>query len=615
MGWQVIQAPTRGEPSGGNEMREYGQTQKLTQPDFYQKEQYKEEHADESMLPGQQMYYLSKQSDLDRQEQALRGQMYSYFSKSTNIPSSAMQSQWNSQLANIAQQRMLLKAEGGEFKQNYKIAEARRTKLIEGGDKSTANRLAMRNVNGTYLATLGPKEEGQGWLTQLEEVKGFDYAPGTKGGAPVDTDLSTSINYTGDWNKFVNDQFNEVSKSKSIVPGQTGMQTVSPLFGTDNVKYMSVLTQSDNSQKIIEAAGNMIEDAPESAKLDLATKFHEKLLHVGRTEDGNLAIRLDNNIHQLNFSKDESATLRKYLSAQKLDSQDIDRIGEMTKRYGQALILAKAPTKVETSEVLRDIKVVDKGTGEGVTPIGEFTLLSKGELQPSGNAEVAVRQHNAITPSSTEPLRQWNLSPRSVQDFNKDAKDMLINEGGIDPSYFSSGTPWFYSEDGIPNSMAILKDSGAAIVGLTGRVQENYKPVAKQGKKGYELDVPDVTNMLNYELKNSAIKTVEVNVAVPSKSDFYDYLSVRKGLDKTTGVSKSDYPQQDYYFPDAGGKKTSRDYLLVRIWVPVVDNELMKFENKGYEKGTFQAQEAQNKNQAQAVKNLIEGSFNEATIK
>ena len=159
-GYQIVKAPERGEPAQGNELQQYGQANKLTQPDFYAKEQYKDEHADEDMLPGQKMYYLSKQSDLDRQEQALRGQMYQFFSKSSNIPSASMQAQWNTTLSNIAQQRMLLKAEGGEFKQNYAIAKERRNKLIEGGDKSTANRLAMRDVNGTYLATLGPKETG-----------------------------------------------------------------------------------------------------------------------------------------------------------------------------------------------------------------------------------------------------------------------------------------------------------------------------------------------------------------------------------------------------------------------------------------------------------------------
>ena len=610
-GWSVITAPQRGEPT--NPMQEYGQGQKLTQPDFYQKEQYKEAHEDTDMLPGQKMYYLSKQNDLQQQENALRGEMYNYFYNSSNIPSSTQQRAWNSKLAQIQQQKMILKAEGSEFEQNWKNANARRTELINAGDKSTANRLAMRNVNGVYLATLGQKEEGQGWLTQLEEVKGFDYAPGTRNGQPVDTDLSTSINYTGDWNKFVNDQFNEVSKSKSITPGAGGNQTVSKLFGTNNVQYMSVLTQSDNSQKVIQAAGNMIEDAPESAKLDLATKFHEKLLHVGYGEDGNLAIKLDNNIHQLNFDKEESATLRKYLSGEKLDSQDINRIGKMTNRYGQALILAKAPTKVETSEVLRDIKVVDKGTGESVVPKGEFTMLSQGELQPTGQAQIAVRQHNALVNSNAPNLRQWNLSPSSITGFNKDASSALKEQGGIDPTYFSSGFGFFYSEDGVPNSSAILE--GSSIVGLTGRVQENYAPIPKsQGKKGFDLDVPDVSSMNGYELKSRTIKTVEVNLAVPDNSDLFSYMSVIKGLDKETGVSKSDYPDQAYYVPDSNGKKTSRSYKLVRIWVPVTDQGLTRFENEDYKKGTYQALEEQTKNQIQSEKNKVENSFSQATF-
>src|ERR1035437_9123491 len=607
-GWQILQAPNRGEPSGRNEMREMSQEQKLTQPGFYDKEQYKEEHADDKMLPGQQLYYDQKEGYLNQREQALRGTMMSYFSKSSNIPSSAMQTQWNTELSNISQQRMLLKAEGGEFKSNYKIADARRTKLIEGRDKSTANRLAMRNVNGTYLATLGPKETGdQGWLTQLEEVKGFDYAPGTKGGAPVDTDLSTSINYTGDFNEFVDKAYSKVSSSKTLRPQIVGKdkdgkpiyadQSVSPLYDSGNSSFVSVLTQHDNAGKVLDAAGNMIEDMRgTTAELDLATKFHEKLLRIGHTADGNLGISLDNNIHQLNFDKDESGTLRKYLSGQKLDRQDIDRIGDMTKKYGQALILSKAPSKIETEDALKELKVVDKGTGEGVAPPqGEFTLLSKGELQPSGNSQIVRKQHNALSYGTEPLLNEWTISPRGVQDFNKDANEMKKTQGGIDPTYFSSGPMSkgfnvFFSEDGYPNDMAILKDSGAAIVGITGRVHENLKPVPVKGKTGYGLDVPDVSNMTNYELENNKVMTVEVVMAVPEGSPFFDQLTVADGMNKKTGVSEGDFTPQNYYFLDSAAKKQGKTHRLVHVWVPVDRGDLTKFENKGYEKGTSKAQ-------------------------
>jgi hypothetical protein len=192
-------------------------------------------------------------------------------------------------------------------------------------------------------------------------------------------------------------------------------------------------------------------------------------------------------------------------------------------------------------------------------------------------------------------LNEWHVSPRAVQDFNKDANEMKKTEGGIDPTYFSSGPMSkgfnvFYSEEGYPNDMAILKDSGAAIVGITGRVHENYKPVPVKGKTGYGLDVPDVSNMTNYELENNKVMTVEVVMAVPEGSPFFKQLTVADGMNTKTGVKEGAFPPQNYYSLDSNGKKQGETHRLVHVWVPVDRNDLLKFENKGYEKGTYKAQ-------------------------
>jgi hypothetical protein len=624
-GWSIVPAVnSQSGSTSGDEMKQYGQVSKLGQPDFYAKEEYKDTHADEDMLPGQKMYYLESQRGISQRENALRNTMMQYFSSSTNMPSSDMQRKWNQELGNIEQQKTMLNAQRSTFTRNFITANARTDELIKAGDKSTANRLALRYVNGTPVPILGPKEEGgHGWLTQLEEVKGFDYAPGQSGGMPVNTDLQTSINYTGDFNKFIDDKFKEVSKSKTITPQMVGIdkdgkpiytpQSVSPLFGTKDVQYMSVMTQSNNLQNVQDAAENMMEFLPEPAKLDLAGKFYEKLLYAQQQKDGTISFKMDNDVGDLHFSGSESGTIIKMLNMQKLDRNDTARINDMITKYGKNLILSQVRPHVEAVTTLHDVKVKGEGAEKEGAIRGGFTQIATGQAPPTGQANISYKKGGSIHSndpgilhdgSDTLVFNKWTVPLRDITDINNELPKMLVNMGGVLPSYFAK-LPFFHSEDGMPNPMAILNESGARVVGITGEVQENLYPDTEKGKKGYELVLPDVSGISLDKLSSGKVNSIGMILAVPEGDPFFKNYKVIDRFDTKTGVDEDKYPWMGS--EQVGGKNIKKKYRLVKIWMDALTTDkdiFFQLENKNHEKGTYQAQQEQQDMNQQREKSI-----------
>ena len=613
--WQVVQAVpfTTG---GGNELQQYGQAERATQPDFYQKESYKDfqkEEEKEDMLPGQKLYYTQQLSSLNQQEQALRGTMYQYFLKGHNIPSASQQQEWNQALLKIQGQKAQLSAEASLYKQNYNRAKDYETKLIEGGDKSSANRIALTYDDGILMPLIGQKEEGgYGWMTDIEKVKGFDYMPGeSPSGQPLHAGMDTPINYTGEWNSWVDSQFKDISKGKSITPQGDVSQKVSKLFGTDTQTWMTVITSSNNASEVKDAAYNAMEHITPTAKLDLASKFYEKLLFSKQDKDGTLFIPLDDPRLFKQFTKEESGVLSKLLNMQKLNRDDKNALDVMIRQFGQAEILQQVPQRTTVTESLRDLKVVDKGTGEGNVVFGGFTNIARGEAKPSGPAQIAYNEDNLQRSGApgvfkdksgqSLQLNRWEVPVQQTTEFNRTAKDALINQGGIMPNHFSGGFNFFYNQDGAPNSMAILEGSGARIIGLTGDVQENFIPIPKKG----ELDLVDVKKP-PVDLARLKVKTIGVQLAVPSNSDFFSHLRKIEGLDITKGVDKGSYDEREYYDEYSGGKKAGKKpYRIVTVWMPVENETLYQFDNKEYAKGTQQAIEQENAKQQQEKSNYI----------
>ena len=640
-GWSVIPA-IRPDDSGGtsSDLKEYGQVNKLSQPDFYQKEQYKAAHEDEDMLPGQKMYYQERQGQLNQAEQSVRGEMYDYFSKSQNIPSATMQQTWNKKLYGIEQQRMKLNAEASEFRQGYVRAKGLENQLYEGGDKSIANRVALTYHNGTWVPVIGAKEEGgHGWLTPLEVVKGFDLAPGeTPSGNPNHVGLDTPLKYTGDWSDFVNKEFTKTAKSKE----RTGIpqvdangkviytpQVVSQVYGTENMQYLDVLTRSNNKGNLQDAAETMMDRVSDRspAFLDLASQFYENLVHAQQTPDGTIYFNMDSMPnHQYAFNKTESGVVNKLLNMQKLDRNDTEQLNRMIKGYGKDLILSEIPGRTDTVDATEHIKVKDVGTGEGTATRGGFTQIATGKAQPDGPSKISYNEDGLPRTDApgvftdkhgnTLQLNRWEVPLSNITEFNNNAKNYLVNEGGILPDHFSKGWNFFYNEDGTPNSMAIFEGSGARVVGITGEVQENFILAAKAGKSGYDLDMTDVRKLPIQELKRRVLKTVGVQMAVPDNSDFFDNLRKISGLDIKAGVKKDDYPQREYYDEYSGGKKAGKKpYRIVTLYMPITsDDVLYQFENKEYAKGTQQAMEQKSKQQQQAKENYISNLSTEANL-
>ena len=627
MAWQVLPAPQRNPQVEGQD-DEMKQLRQSSQPDFYQKEQYKEEHADEDMLPGQKMYYLEKQSSLSGREQGLRSKMMEYFSKSQNIPSSDMQREWNKELMDIDQQKMKLQAESSLYKQNYIQSKGYEKALVEGGDESTANSIALTDDNGVYMPVIGDKEGGPGWLTHIEAVRGFDYAPGEKSGMPVHTGLDTKINYTGSWNKFVDKEYGKAGKSKESVPipvtdanGKVtyAPQVVSPVYGTENMSYINVLTRSTDAHKLRDAANNMMENMTEPARLDLTSKFYEKLLHARQTKDGNIGFPMDNDKGVFTFNKEESGIVSKLLNMQKLDRNEKERLNDMIKGYGKDLILSEIPGRTTVTDATEHIKVKDAGTGEGNVVKGGFTKILTGESKPSGPSEIAYKEGGTLRPSGgTEKfvdvktkeelqLNRWEVPLSNITEFNNNATSFMTHEGGIMPDYFSKGMNFFYSPDGAPNSMSIFEGSHARIVGISGEVQENFIPESKDG--GKTLDLMDVKKPID-NLRRAMVPTVRVRMAVPADSPFFKNLKRIQGVNIESGVDKGQY-ESVWYDEFAGGKKGKQEYKIIPLDMPVKPETLIQFENKEYAKGTQRAIEARDEAERKAKQQAMDQYSNQ----
>ena len=645
--WGVIKAPQPSAEGQTDEMKQYGQMNRMNQPGFYQKEEYKEEHKDEDMLPGQKMYYMQSQASLSGQENALRSKMYDYFSKSQNIPSSDMQQQWNKELMDIEQNKMKLQAESSMFKDKFKLANELERKLYEGGEASTANRIALTDDNGVYVPTLGQKDEGgYGWMTGIEALKGLDFVPGERGGVPVHAGLDTPINYTGEFRKHVNAEFAQAGKSKEAagIPQYDANgkltyvpQVVSDVYGTENMSYLNVLTRTDDAPTLRNKANVIMNGLSPTAKLDLSSQFYENLLHAQQMNDGTISFPMDledGRSGEYQFKKEESGTLMKLLHMQKLDGQDKANLNKMIHDYGKDLILSQIPGRTSTVDATEHIKVKDAGTGEGNVIKGGFTQIATGKAEPTGPAIISYKEGNiprkqfpgvvADRNGNKLQLNQWQVPISNVSEFNKDAVDFLTHQGGIMPDHFSNGINFFYTEDGVPNSMSIFQDSGARIVGTTGTVQENLIPQEKKGEKGYDLDLFDVRSKpiddpsgRHDDIRSNVIKTIGIQMAIPEDSPYFKGVKTLNGVEMKKGVDKDTYPQREYFDEYSGGKKAGKKpFRIVTVWMPVSSPDVLyQFENKEYAKGTQAAQAKQAADKQQQKTSGLNESHNDGNLK
>ena len=101
-------------------------------------------------------------------------------------------------------------------------------------------------------------------------------------------------------------------------------------------------------------------------------------------------------------------------------------------------------------------------------------------------------------------------------------------------------------------------------------------------------------------------------LAVPKGDPFFDNYTVISGFDTKTGVDGSDFPEREYGSEQVAGKTIKNKFKLVEIWMPVDD--LTQFENKSYEKGTYQAQQEMYNAKEQQKKNVWNTATTASTL-
>ena len=133
------------------------------------------------------------------------------------------------------------------------------------------------------------------------------------------------------------------------------------------------------------------------------------------------------------------------------------------------------------------------------------------------------------------------------------------------------------------------------------------------------MDVPDIKELGKLplpEVERMKMPTVQVIMAVPEGSNFFDDYTVSKGLDFKQGVREKDYPKREYYDEYSGGKNKKVSYTLVPVWVPIKSKEdLMKFEGEKYSKGTQKAEESLNQARQQNEENYTSQLRNTGLLK
>jgi hypothetical protein len=620
--WQIVPAIQRdGTPKGqGDYLSSAGKLQRLDQPSYDEKQMDKKEGED--MLPMQKMYYLNKQLDLQQKERGLESEMYNYFYSNKGIPSQTQQQKWNKSLYSLKQEGALLESQSSRFKQNFKDANETRKSLMED-ENSTADRIALKNINGRLLPIIGKKENGIGWLTHLEEIENYDYMPGTDDmGMPEHVGPSTAINYSGAFQKHIDERFSKVKDSKTISPiydteGKiTGYQQAFDIVGDEDLKYMSILTTSGNVDQVRDAANKMMSGVTGQAKLDLASDFYEKLLFAQQGNDGRIHMVLDTEGNMIkSYDGETSKSLYKLLNMQELSQVDINTIDHAMKEYGQYLIMEQVPSQVKIDQVIRDVKIKDDTAKDKPSGLGPMTSLAQNKVDPVG-ASTTIKKSDGLLSYGQQMytdkkgnqvplLRSYpTLNATYTSGFNQLAQTALFQYGGLRPEVYNPNG-FFYNSQGVPNSMSLLTDQGVSIGGLTGRIQEMYFPDITGGQGGYEYSIPDMKGKSPEGVLRASTKAIEVILMVPKGSDVLDNIKGLDGLKIKEGILGE---QRDLakYLPDSSGKKY-KDFTVFSVWFPMLnEGQMIQWEDDKYQKYTQKAQEDKLKGQKEQIDNTIE---------
>ena len=603
-GWGILPAPQSQEAASGQTMSgglsDLSKIDKLGEPNYDDKRYDKKEDRND-MLYGQSMYYKQGLMQLQMQEKAVKGDISSFFNKNPRgNPTAQQQQQWNKSLMGIEFQRTQLESMAGTFRSNKKRVDTYEDEFIKGGESSTGSRVALHPVNGTYLPILGQKGDGYGWMTPLEIIQGMDQIPGTDGRLPEHAGLSTQQNYSGSFNKFVDEQYKNVSKGK-----QFAGQTVGKTYGSEVAKYLSIITTSTDKDAVQYAAKTMMENLTESARLDLSSSFYEHLLHAHPTKDG-IAVGIEGIVKT--YTGEEAGLVHKLLSGEKMNSREIEGVNNMINDFGAALVQLQVPTRTDISQTVHGVKV--SGPADK-TAYGPFSLIAQDKIKPSQMSQVMVKMNGLVMPDQSirvkemknghivgmnSPLKVYTpVPPQELKEFNDDATNRLIKDGiGYNPAQFTSGYNFFYYEDGTPNTMALL-DGTTSMYGLTGRIQENFLPEQKRDKDGSILYDPfDTTGKSMEELNHTKVLTVEAFIAVPtdnSKTVLKGMYSFQDGkIDK--GIDMDKITKQNFAGMDDKGKRVAEKYHIIRVWLPINKQDLPIFESKSpWGKGAMKTME------------------------
>jgi hypothetical protein len=572
----------------------------------YEERQF-DKDMDSRMLPGDKELYLGGLQAARQEKDQVMQEVEAWWMDHSGAPPQEMDRQWKARLARAEQAEIRMKTYRPFFEGRYDQYFKQMDRIGAGGEASTAGSFAVAERGGVFETLLGQKASGAiGWLTPEEILATNANSPGIdERGMAKNINFPVNVNYTGDFSKFVNTTLE--SASQYLVPTAQGVSSRAEDVGSESVRFMQDILSRTNEPDLTEAAGKLYQVMPRSAKEDLMSNhFFQDLLSVGYDPQDKTGKRLVMPFGQasgmgLRFNEQESEVVSKYMNGQGLTTAERAVFGKIQQDYAREMILAMSPVKRRVTQEARLTKIFDRGTGEGDEKKGFYTMISQDELGSQSPATVLIRNDNVLSENTPmtragQPLlRRWtDINPTERARFNDDAVTLLKEASGLDPTYFSGMFNFFYTQKGQPNRLSVLRDTHSAVIGLTGRVQENFIPDSDD--KG--LSPIEVSHTTKENLEKRKVLTVEVEVAVPDDTvgDFEDQVRELYGV-KTDNIDKDDLlPKSFLVYED--GEKLSKDYHLIKLWMPVSRDMLPYLDDPTrYSKGTYQARKADAENQ------------------
>jgi len=562
--------------------------QAFAQPKETDSEKRFEKEQDQGMLPRQSQWSQQNKLEINTAKKDIQREKYDWYYKNPGkTPPKEVYQNWNRKMAMISMADIEAQSYDARFKANFAMANEYQNKLIEGGERSTANSIALQDVNGVLVPVIGDKGGGTpGWMTHIEMVSAFDQLPGkNSSGQAQRVALPTEINYSGDFNKLIDDSFDKAAKSGEVVPifdddGKTvlGYQRSAGIIGDEDSKFMSIITTENNVGNVISAAQGMIERLTPSARHDLASDFYKTLLIHPETMEK----LTDQNGSKYKLNESEQSTLRKLYDMQGLGREDLGNINNLIEAYGRKRIFDQVPVHTQTIEKIRDVSTAT-GSGVGSAAAASwFRGIATDQTPPDklvpgekGNSAIGTyREGKVINASKATPgLRQWTLkNPDYLRAYNSSAFEQNKNEVGMDPRQFTPTLPYFWTDNGVPNKIMDLVNNNAHVVGLTGQVKEFYAPDEKPGEGGnLEFDIPDIHKSMK-DLRK--IMAVQVTVAVDDAylKNFRKSISDldEKQLDVKQGIDEERF--NTVHMGEDGKVKKH----MISLWLPLSDKEGLK---------------------------------------